>query len=45
MLMDVLQFIPVPTNKEMDELYKEFHVLKKTVKEMAREIKKLKSQA
>lgn len=42
-LVDVLQFLPIPTNKEMDELYKEFHVLKKTVKEMAKKVKKLES--
>ena len=42
-LMDLLQFLPIPTNKEMDELYKEFYVLKKTVKEMAKKLKKLES--
>lgn len=42
-LVDLLQFLPIPTNKEMDELYKEFHVLKKTVKEMAKKLKKLES--
>jgi uncharacterized coiled-coil DUF342 family protein len=42
-LVDLLQVLPIPTNKEMDELYKEFHVLKKTVKEMAKKIKKLES--
>jgi class III poly(R)-hydroxyalkanoic acid synthase PhaE subunit len=40
-LVDLLQVLPIPTNKEMDELYKEFHVLKKTVKEMAKRLKKL----
>jgi polyhydroxyalkanoate synthase subunit PhaE len=33
-LQDFLQFLPVPTNKEMDELYKEFNILKKRVKEL-----------
>ena len=42
-LMDLLQVLPIPTNHEMDELYKEFHVLKKTVKEMAKKLKKLES--
>jgi hypothetical protein len=42
-LVDVLQSLPIPTNREMDELYKEFHALKKTVKEMAKKIKKLES--
>ncbi len=38
-LQDILQFLPVPTNKEMDELYKEFHLLKKRVKELERKVK------
>ena len=42
-LVDMLQSLPIPTNKEMDELYKEFYVLKKTVKEMAKKVKKLES--
>ena len=42
-LVDLLQFLPIPNNKEMDELYKEIHVLKKTVKEMAKKLKKLES--
>jgi polyhydroxyalkanoate synthase subunit PhaE len=42
-LVDLLQVLPIPTNKELDELYKEFHVLKKTVKEMAKKLKKLES--
>lgn len=33
-LLDVLQFLPIPTTKEMDELYKEFYDLKKRVKEL-----------
>lgn len=43
-LVDILQFLPVPTNRDMDALYKEFHVLKKTVKEMAKKVKKLESK-
>ncbi len=35
--------LPIPTNKDMDELYKEFYALKKNVKEMAKKIKKLES--
>jgi polyhydroxyalkanoate synthase subunit PhaE len=38
-LRDILQFLPVPTNKEMDELYKELHHLKKRVKELEKKIK------
>jgi polyhydroxyalkanoate synthase subunit PhaE len=38
-VQDFLQFLPVPTNKEMDELYKEFHQLKKRVKELEAQVK------
>ena len=38
-LQDILQFLPVPTNKEMDDLYKEFHQLKKRVKELEKKVK------
>ena len=44
LLVDVLQILPIPTNKEMDELYKEFHVLKKTVNETAKKVKTLESK-
>lgn len=40
-LMDFMQFLPVPTNKDMDEVYKELYELKKMVKEL---IKKNKQQ-
>jgi polyhydroxyalkanoate synthase subunit PhaE len=39
-LMDILQNLPIPTNKDMDELYKDLHVLKKRVKELERKVKK-----
>jgi polyhydroxyalkanoate synthase subunit PhaE len=42
-LIDMLQSLPIPTNKDMDELYKEFYVLKKTVKDVAKRVKKLES--
>lgn len=42
-LMDLFQFLPIPTNREMDELYQDLHQLKKTVREMARELSALKS--
>jgi class III poly(R)-hydroxyalkanoic acid synthase PhaE subunit len=42
-LIDMLQSLPIPTNKDMDELYKEFYVLKKTVKNVAKKVKKLES--
>jgi polyhydroxyalkanoate synthase subunit PhaE len=40
-LIDLLQVLPIPTNRDMDDLYKEFYVLKKKVKEMAKKIEKL----
>jgi hypothetical protein len=42
-LVDILQFLPVPTNRDMDELYKEFNELKKKVKTMAKRVEKLES--
>ena len=33
-LQDLLQNLPVPTNKEMDDMYKEMYVLKKRVKSL-----------
>lgn len=38
-LRDILQFLPIPTTKEMDELYKEFHQLKKRVRELEKKVK------
>lgn len=35
---DFLQFIPVVTQKDMDDLYKEFHLLKKRVRELERKL-------
>lgn len=32
---DILQNLPIPTNREMDELYKEFYELKKKVRELS----------
>ncbi len=34
LLIDVLQDLPVPTNREMDDVYKELYVLKKKVREL-----------
>lgn len=42
-LMDLLQFFPVPTTRDMDELYREFYELKKTVKSMAERLQRLES--
>jgi hypothetical protein len=33
-LYDLLQSLPIPTNKDMDELYKDLYLLKKKVKEL-----------
>ncbi len=41
MLYDLLNTLPIPTNKDMDELYKEFHVLKKRVREHAKRMERL----
>ncbi len=38
MMYDVLQNLPIPTNREMDELYKEFYELKKKVRELAKKV-------
>lgn len=32
-LYDMLNILPIPTNREMDELYKEFNILKRRVRE------------
>ena len=38
-MRDFLMLFPVPTNQEMDDLYKEFHLLKKRVKELEKKVK------
>ena len=40
-LYDMLSSLPIPTNKDMDELYKEFHVLKKRVREHSKRMDRL----
>jgi hypothetical protein len=35
-LCDLLQHLPIPTNQEMDTLYKDFHTLKKKVRELSK---------
>jgi len=39
LFMDMLQDLPVPTNREMDELYKDMYLLKKRVKELEKKVK------
>ena len=38
-MQDFLRFLPIPTNKEMDDLYKEFYHLKKRVKKLEKKVK------
>lgn len=37
-MRDFLQLLPVVTHKEMDDLYKEFHLLKKRVRELEKQL-------
>jgi len=39
-LQDALQSLPIPTNKDMDELYKDLHHLKKKVRELSKKVDK-----
>lgn len=43
-LEDVIQFLPVPTFKDMDELYKEIYLLKKRLRELETQNKKRRAQ-
>jgi polyhydroxyalkanoate synthesis regulator phasin len=45
MLADILQVLPIPTNKDMDELYKEIYLLKKKVKELSSSMENQKNSA
>ncbi|MFP3867770.1 MAG: poly(R)-hydroxyalkanoic acid synthase subunit PhaE [Desulfobacteraceae bacterium] len=38
LLVEALRTLPIPTNKDMDELYRELYLLKKQVKELARKV-------
>jgi len=40
-MYDILQKLPIPTNRDMDELYKDFYNLKKKVKELSKKIEEL----
>ncbi len=37
-LEDFFQLLPIVTHKEIDDLYKEFHLLKKRVKELEKRL-------
>ncbi|MEZ4528180.1 MAG: poly(R)-hydroxyalkanoic acid synthase subunit PhaE [Desulfobacterales bacterium] len=39
-MYDLLQKLPVPTNRDMDDLYKDFYLLKKKVRELARKVER-----
>ncbi len=39
MLYDYLQFLPIPTDRDMDELYKEIYLLKKRIKDLEKQSK------
>jgi len=41
MLQDIIQTLPVPSNKDMDDLYKELYLLKKKVKEIEKKLDKV----
>jgi polyhydroxyalkanoate synthase subunit PhaE len=43
-LQDLLQFLSVPTHKELDDLYRELYVLKKKVKELDKKLQEAQSQ-
>jgi polyhydroxyalkanoate synthase subunit PhaE len=42
MMYDILKNFPIPTNREMDEFYKEFYELKKKVRELSRKVEEQK---
>ena len=42
-LAEFLEFLPIPTNKEIDEIYKELYMLKKQTREATKKIAKMES--
>lgn len=38
-LSDFLQNLPIPTNRDMDELYKEFYTMKKQIRKLSKQLK------
>ncbi|MGO9017856.1 MAG: poly(R)-hydroxyalkanoic acid synthase subunit PhaE [Syntrophobacteraceae bacterium] len=44
-IADMLQVLPIPTNREMDELYKEIYLLKKQVKQLSSKVETGESSA
>lgn len=43
LLYDIIGNLPIPTNRDMDELYKDFYLLKKKVKALSKELENLKN--
>jgi polyhydroxyalkanoate synthase subunit PhaE len=43
-MYDILKNLPIPTNRDMDEFYKEFYELKKKVRELSRKMEEEKKQ-
>ena len=41
LLYDILQFFPIPNNKEMDALYKEFHLMKRRIRELSQKLEEI----
>ena len=39
-LCDLLQNLPIPTHREMDALYKEFHLMKKKIRELSKKVER-----
>lgn len=44
-MMDFMQVLPIPTNRDMDEVYKELYTLKKMVKDLLKKNKQQESNA
>lgn len=44
-MMDFMQSLPIPTNRDMDEVYKELYTLKKMVKDLLKKNKQQESKA
>jgi archaellum component FlaC len=40
-LRDGLQQLPIPTNKDMDDLYKELYLLKKRIKALEKKVEQV----
>jgi hypothetical protein len=43
-LQDLLQLLPIPSNKEMDDVYKDFYLLKKKVRSIEKELNQMRNK-